>query len=118
MSRPDTSDWRASLGALLSGDEPVAESPAAGDEPAATPAAAGQLRVSVERKGRGGKTATIVYGFADTWPEAGIEELAATLKRRLGTGGSARGGEILIQGDRAAAVADALRSLGYKARLC
>ena len=44
-----------------------------------------------------------------------MEQLAAKLKRRLGTGGSARGGEILIQGDRADDVLKALTDLGYKA---
>lgn len=117
MSRPDTDDWRAALGALLPADavgdpdpEPAAE--------ATAPVSAGLLRVSVERKGRGGKVATIIYGFAGDYPEADIEALAAALKRRLGTGGSARGGEILIQGDRGRAVVDALTALGHKARLC
>jgi len=125
MSRPASEDWRGALGALLPADYVPAGNDASASESAhgcaagdSAPSRAGQLRVSVERKGRGGKTATIVYGFADGYPEADIEALAATLKRRLGTGGSARGGEILIQGDRGGAVVDVLRSLGYKARPC
>lgn len=69
------------------------------------------LVVSMERKGRGGKTATIISGF--TWPDNRIAELASTLKSRLGTGGAARGGEILIQGDRRADVASLLRKQGH-----
>ena len=68
----------------------------------------------VERKGRGGKTATIVAGF--TVSDEAVAEIANQLKRRLGTGGSARGGEILIQGDRADAVVKALTDMGMKAR--
>lgn len=67
----------------------------------------------MERKGRGGKTATIVSGF--TIDDDAVASVAAALKKRLATGGSARGGEILIQGDRRADVIDALRALGFKA---
>ncbi|MCM1336595.1 MAG: translation initiation factor [Candidatus Amulumruptor caecigallinarius] len=73
----------------------------------------GKLVVQMERKGRGGKTATIISGF--TISDDAVAQVAALLKKRLGTGGSARGGEILIQGDRRADVAAALRALGFKA---
>lgn len=72
----------------------------------------GKLVVSMERKGRAGKTATIVSGF--TLPDSEVARIAAKLKKRLGTGGSARGGEILVQGDRREAVTQALRDLGFK----
>ncbi len=55
-----------------------------------------KLHVTVERKGRHGKTATIIDGFVcddDT-----LQDIARKLKQKLGTGGSARGGEILLQG--------------------
>ena len=41
-------------------------------------------------------------------------KVAAQLKRTLGVGGSARGGEILIQGDFRERVADELRKMGFK----
>ena len=50
-------------------------------------------------------------------PDEEVAALAATLKQRLGTGGSSRGGEILIQGDKRRPVLDLLVSLGYKARI-
>lgn len=89
----------------------------AGDEPAPEPETAerrpaDKLQVVMERKGRGGKTATIVAGF--TCSDEEIDALARELKTRLGTGGSSRGGEILIQGDRRREVADFLRSRGYR----
>ena len=43
--------------------------------------------------------------------------VATRLKQSLGTGGSARGGEILIQGDRRKDVASLLTGMGYKTRI-
>lgn len=72
-----------------------------------------ELHISMEKKGRAGKTATIIYGF-DSDDDAAT--IAKTLKQRLGTGGSSRGGEILIQGDRRQDVTKILRDLGYKVK--
>lgn len=75
-----------------------------------------RLDVILEKKGRGGKTATIIAGFGDETGDEDIDGLAALLKKKLGTGGSARGGEILIQGDRRDDVIAILKTQGYKAR--
>ncbi len=109
-------DWRDALGALRGSmtDEPE-------EQPTATPAQENKptqkerLDIIFERKGRGGKTATIITGF--TIADEEIGELAADLKKKLGTGGSARGGEILIQGDRRNDVLKLLLQRGYKARI-
>ncbi len=76
------------------------------------PAKREKLSVAMERKGRGGKTATIVYGFTGTDDE--VAEVATKLKQRLGTGGSSRGGEILLQGDVREKVKPLLREMGFK----
>lgn len=114
-----TGDWRDALGSLLP-DLPEGSESSENSEISENSERSGRqtLRVSVERKGRGGKVATIVYGFAEDFPQADIDELGSALRRRLGTGGSARGGEILIQGDRGRAVVDALKALGHTAKLC
>lgn len=70
-----------------------------------------QLTVAIERKGRAGKTATIISGFTLSADE--VSRIASRLKTQLGTGGSARGSEILIQGDRRNDVAAALRAMGH-----
>lgn len=70
----------------------------------------GTVRLFYERKGRGGKEATIIE---TELTDADTAALAATLKRRLGTGGSARAGEILLQGDRRSALRPLLTSLGF-----
>lgn len=104
-------DWKdalASLSGLPEGEEPPQEKPAATEKPVNR----GKLHVVVEKKGRGGKTATIVEGFECSDEE--IDEIARHLRKSLGTGGSARGGEILIQGDRRDDVVRLLREKGFQ----
>lgn len=72
----------------------------------------GKLQIFYEKKGRAGKPATIITGFDPDFPEEAAE-VASTLKKRLGCGGSARGGEILLQGDRREQVRPLLAALGY-----
>lgn len=74
-----------------------------------------RLDIIFEKKGRAGKQATIVCGFE--CDEATLKEVASKLKKSLGCGGSARGGEILIQGDRRRDVLTALTGMGFKARI-
>lgn len=69
------------------------------------------LHVLLERKGRGGKVATIVEGF--TLDDDEVARVASEIKKKLGVGGSSRGGEILIQGDRVKQVAQLLRSMSF-----
>ena len=80
----------------------------------ATDKKADVLRVSIDRKGRKGKTATIVEGF--TCRDDRVLEIAAKLKAKLGTGGSARAGEILIQGEVADKVKALLTDMGYRVK--
>lgn len=78
-----------------------------------TPAPSEQrLHVQIEKKGRGGKTATVVKGFVGR--DEDLEALARTLKTRCGVGGSAKDGEIIIQGENMNKVKEILKSLGYK----
>lgn len=79
------------------------------------PVQSGRLDIIFERKGRAGKCATIVSGFGID--DDVVAALASEMKRSLGTGGSARGGEILIQGDRRQDVLRFLSAKGFKARV-
>lgn len=69
------------------------------------------LRVFIEKKNRGGKTATVVKGFAGT--EEDLKELAKLLKTRCGVGGAAKDGEIIIQGELRDKVVELLKKEGY-----
>jgi len=111
-------DWKAKLSGILAGTPGLPDAP---DTPELTdapdtpvkPAKFPRLDIILDRK-RAGKTATIIAGFAE---DADIKGMAAQLKQKLGTGGSARGGEILIQGDRRADVGKILTAMGYKWRI-
>ena len=71
-----------------------------------------KLRVMLERKGRGGKDVTIVHNFIGSQDDK--EELTKKLKTTCGTGGSAKDGEIVIQGDQRDKVVKYLLGKGFK----
>ena len=107
-------DWRDALGALAS-QLPEGEDIPTTDSVAPTPGIQKTpVHIALERKGRGGKTATIIYDLA--LDDEALKELAAEMKRSLGCGGSARSGEILIQGDRVADCRRLLSAKGYKVK--
>lgn len=80
-------------------------------KPASPVSADGVIRVRREVKGRGGKTVTVASGFQ--LDDNGLKQLAAELKRRCGTGGSVKDGEILIQGDHRESLLAELRQKGF-----
>ena len=76
----------------------------------------GRLVLRREKKDRGGKTVVVISGFAEL-PGANsvmIADLAKELKGKLGCGGSFDRQEIVLQGDRAAAVNALLEELGFR----
>jgi translation initiation factor 1 len=73
-----------------------------------------ELRVYIERKNRGGKEVTVVKGYIGREEE--LEKLCRELKGKLGTGGSLKDGEILIQGDKRERVLTELRVRGFRVR--
>ena len=68
-------------------------------------------KLRMEKKGRGGKTMTVVYGLPEN--EAFLKELCQELKRSCGTGGAVVEGGVEIQGDLRERVRDVLLKKGY-----
>lgn len=75
------------------------------------PADKQRLRIWLDSKQRGGKTVTLVTGFSGT--DEDLQELGRQLKSFCGTGGSAKDGEVIVQGDQRDKVLQWLQKKGY-----
>ena|SRR5688572_4085174 len=83
---------------------------------ATSPRGDGIVRVSRDRKGRRGKTVTVVTGLPGD--AAALEELAGLLKRLCGSGGTVTdAGQVEVQGDHRERVAARLSELGHRVKL-
>ena len=103
-------DWKSRLNIVYS-TTPDFRYEEEEEEEVATPEKRQQkLRVSIEKKGRGGKTVTVVSGF--TGSEDDLKELGNLLKAKCGVGGSVKDGDILIQGEFRQRIIDLLKEEG------
>jgi len=111
MSRRDTSNER-----LVYSTDPDVQLPreVGATETATLPPNQQHLTVRVDRKQRKGKVVTLVTGFVGR--EHDLKALGKMLKSKCGVGGSAKDGEILIQGDLRQRVAELLQAAGYKVK--
>ena len=115
----ENKDWKAMLGAAFDIDpETVSQEPE--DEVQEKTSALDQqgkkmIDIILDKKGRNGKKATIISNLS--LDDDNLKQLAADLKRVCSVGGSARGGEILIQGDMRDKVLKYLISQGFNARI-
>ena len=114
MSNSDN-DWKKRLGTVYSTNPQFHYDYENRDE-VATPSPEKQdLKISLDRKKRKGKTVSLITGFMGK--EEDLQALATLLKKKCGTGGSAKEGEIIIQGDFRQRLKDILTQEGYKARV-
>ena len=104
-------DWKDRLGMVYSTNPDFHFETSAEEEAETLPPKQQKLRVKIDRSHRGGKTVTLITGFVGT--EEDLKALAKWLKSKCGVGGSAKDGEILVQGDFKAKVTELLLKEGY-----
>lgn len=109
-----SNDWKARLGTVYSTNPDFQYQTEEAPRTETLPPARQRLRVALDRRNRGGKQVTIVADFVGD--ESDLKELCKMLKQRCGGGGSAKEGEIIIQGDFRDKVVQILTQAGYKAR--
>ena len=74
-----------------------------------------QIKISLQTKGRKGKPVTLIHGFqhdANT-----LKYLARKLKQFCSAGGTVKGQDVEIQGDKRSVIAEKLEQLGYQVKL-
>ena len=104
-------DWKERLNIVYSTNPDYNYEMNDDEEQATLPPAQQRLRVQLDRKNRGGKVVTLVTGFVGT--DNNLKELGKLLKSKCGVGGSAKDGEIIVQGDFKQRVIDLLKAEGY-----
>ena len=104
-------DWKDRLNVVYSTNPDFQYQQVEKEETVTFPPQQQKLRVSLDRKNRGGKTVTLITGFIGT--EEDLKTLGKLLKGSCGVGGTAKDGEIIIQGDFKQRIIDLLKAKGY-----
>lgn len=107
-------DWKQRLGVVYSTNPDFSYEQETKEEMETLPPEKQKLTVTIDRRYRAGKQVTLVSGFIGT--EDDLKALGKTLKVKCGVGGTAKDGEITIQGDLRDKVTALLCSMGYKAK--
>lgn len=107
-------DWKDRLGVVFSTNNDYDYQHNNNEEESTKPPQQQDLRVMLDRKKRKGKSVTLVTGFIGSNDD--LKGLGKLLKSKCGVGGTAKDGEILIQGDFRDKVLELLLKEGYKAK--
>lgn len=107
-------DWKSRLGVVYSTNPDFKYTQETVEEAVTLAPERQRLIVRIDRRQRAGKQVTLVEGFVGT--AADLSALAKTLKIKCGVGGTAKDGEITIQGDLRDKVTQLLQSMGYNAK--
>lgn len=107
-------DWKKRLGVVYSTDPNFKYEQEAEPEVETLEPSKQNLIVAIDRRARAGKQVTLVKGFVGS--EDDLASLGKTLKVKCGVGGTAKDGEITLQGDLRDKVVALLQSMGYRAK--
>jgi len=107
-------DWKKRDGMVYSTSDDFAFQTDFNDEQDRVAPNQQNLKVLLDKKARAGKKVTLIEGFVGNDVELAV--LGKLLKNKCGVGGSAKDGEILIQGDHRDKIVQILQAEGYKAK--
>ena len=107
-------DWKNRLGVVYSTNPDFVYQQETVVQEATPEPSKQKLIVRIDRSGRAGKQVTLVQGFRGS--EEDLAALGKTLKVKCGVGGTAKDGEITIQGDLRDKVTKMLCDMGYNAK--
>ena len=114
MARKPENDWKDRLGVVYSTSDEFSYDYGKESDADTLPPSEQKLVVSLDKKQRGGKQVTLVSGYVGQ--EDDLKVLSKMLKTKCGVGGSAKDGEIIVQGDFRERVKEILLKEGYKVR--
>lgn len=109
-----SNDWKDRLGVVFSTNSDFQYENEKEEEQNTLPSQQQNLKVSLDRKKRKGKSVTLVNGFIGL--ENDLKDLGKLLKTKCGVGGTVKNGEILIQGDFCDKIMEILKKEGYKVK--
>ncbi len=104
-------DWKDRLGVMYSTNPDFKYDTGEEVEEETLPKEKQMLRISLDKRNRGGKMVTLISGFRGTLEDR--TSLGKLLKVKCGVGGSVKDQEILIQGDFRTKVLEILQKEGY-----
>lgn len=104
-------NWKDRLGVMYSTNPDFNYEKEGTEEEATLPKDKQLLRISLDKRNRGGKVVTLITGFRGMADD--LAALGKFLKVKCGVGGSAKDGEIIVQGDLRTKVLEALQKEGY-----
>lgn len=107
-------DWKKRLGVVYSTNPDFKYQTEEAQEETTLPPSQQRLIVRIDRRQRAGKQVTLIEGFKGSSDD--LAALAKTLKVKCGVGGTAKDGEITIQGDLRDKITALLSSMGYGAK--
>lgn len=114
MGRKKDNDWKDRLGVVYSTSDDYDFSYDNDNQQETLAPSKQLLRVLLDKKLRAGKQVTLISGFVGS--EEDLKALGKLIKSKCGVGGSAKNGEILIQGDFRDRVKEILAKEGYNSK--
>lgn len=107
-------DWKKRLGVVYSTNPDFQYQTSQVEEAETLAPSKQRLIVSIDRRQRAGKQVTLVKGFVGSSDD--LAALGKALKVKCGVGGTAKDGEITVQGDLRDKVVALLQGMGYNAK--